>query len=215
MAGSATISWFSVAASSGPSIFTFDTKAQTSTSTHTMTSLPVGCLLVLSICGENDSNNATVGDNQTLTWTKRADAQATNSGDAEIWTAPFAAGGNVTVTGTISAGKQSSVLYVITGQETVFSTTGVTATLQANPSVVVNTTGTNSLIICTTSDFTAQNGALTLRDTATLTLQDFETGAYKGYHYYKQAGASGAYTEGISLPGSQQSGTATIEIRSN
>lgn len=215
MAGSATISWLTGPVSTGPVIFTTDTKAQTSTSTHTMTTLPVSCFLVLSITGENDSNSALLGDNQSLVWTKRADAQATNSGDAEIWTAPFAAGGNVTVTATISAGKQSSALYVITNQETVFGTTGVTATGQASPSVGVTTTRDSSIIVCATSDFTAQNGALTLRDTATLVLQDFETGAYKGYHYYKQTTTAGLYTEGIQAPGSQQAGTVCLEIRSN
>lgn len=217
MAGTASISWITSTNPSGPQIFTSDTKAQAGISNHVMTGVPAGALLILALAGANDTNNATVGDNLgvQLSWVKKADAQATSSGDAEIWAAYFPAGGNITVSGTISADKQATVLYVITGMEASITTTAVTATGQAQPSVAVTTNQTNSLIICVTSDFHASDGASRVyRDSATEVFYHFDAVNMTGYHYYKQATSITAYTEGLTAPATMQAGTCALEIRS-
>lgn len=214
MAGTASIAWIGNPAATGVS-FTTSTQTATGQMTHNLTSVPNGALLVLSICGENSGNDAVLGGSPTLTWTKRQDAQAASSGDAEIWTASAGSGGAITVTCNISAGKNSSVIYTITGQETTPSGAGNTGTAQALPSVAVTTTRASSLLICVTSDFSAQDGASrAYRDSATEVLYDPQIPSnYTGYHYYKQEGAIASYTEGLTAPGSQQAGTAVYEIR--
>src|SRR6266850_1469191 len=71
-----------------------------------------------------------------LTWTKRVDAQANASGNAEIYTAIFTAGGNISITTTWGVNGLSGVVYVVTGHDTTnFAGAAVTATGQAVPNV--------------------------------------------------------------------------------
>jgi hypothetical protein len=205
----------SVSISGGGATLSFSTTTQTATGqmTHNLVAVPSGALLVLSIAGENSGNSAILGGSPTITWTKQQDSQAGSSGDAEIWTAPAGAGGAMTVLCNISAGKNSSTIYVVTGQEVTPAGSGNVGTAQAQPSVAVTTTKANSLLVCVSSDFSAQSGARTYRDTATEVLYDFQTGAYTGFHYYKVTTSIATYTEGITVPGGQQSGTAVYEIR--
>lgn len=212
MAGTATIAWLSYSNPVGVS-FTTDTKVGAGQLTHSLTGVPSGALLVLSVAGENSGNDAILGGSPTITWTKRVDAQAANSGDAEVWTGSAGGGGVITINVQISVGRNSSVCYTITGQEVTPAGTSGSNTFQAQPSVGVTTTRANSLLICVSSDFTAQAGARTYRDTATEVLYDNQAGAYTGFHYYKQTSSIALYTEGITVPGSQQSGTSVYEVR--
>lgn len=201
-------------AGSTVTIASSDIKFQTGTSTHSLTSVPASALLVLTIAAETSGNNAIIGGSPTLTWTKQADASAANSGDCEIWTANSGAGGTITITAQLAATKQSSVVYVMTGQNGTPFGTGVTATAQTTASRTVTTTLSSSVILCVSSDFAATTGALTLRDAATLIKDDLQSGAYRGFHYWKQASTVTTYTEGYSAPTSGSNvGTCALEVK--
>lgn len=198
--------------------------------THTLTSVTAGALLLVATASESDASGGpglatpTVADSTGLTWTKRSDASAASSGNAEIWTAVFTAGGNTTVTVdwgvTGPTGPQrTSVCYVITGQESTLAGNQNTGTAQAAPSVAVTTTRANSIIFCVTSDWAAIAGARTYRTPSsispTLDLED-QTGAGSyncSYIYRYQATTATSYTVGISSPSTMQAGTAVYEVR--
>lgn len=182
---------------------------------HTLTGVPAGSLIVItSACGSSLAN-ASISSSPSLSWTKRADASGVNSGDAEIHTAVFTAGGNITVTSNFGAtDAQSSVCYVIINQEATLSGASNTGANQSTPSVSVTTTRANSILICVTSDWAAKSGSQTYRSTPVIEmLRNYEPGAYTGYHYYKLAPTTTSYTMGLSAPSSQQSGTCVLEIR--
>lgn len=204
----------------GVSIYSSDTKSNTGSTVHSLTSVPAGALLVLTTAFEGAQSSCTVTSSPALTWTKRADASAANSGDAEIWTAVFSAGGTISITSdwpAVGTEYQSSVCYVVTNQETSLSIASNTATGQSQPSVALTTTRANSIIFCVTSDYSAQDGGTnrTYRDTSTETLYFRNAVAATFYHYYKLAPTVTGYTEGLTAPAAQQSGTAVVEIRGN
>jgi glucose/arabinose dehydrogenase len=196
-------------------IQSFNTKTGTSATVHSLTGVPAGALLVLATTADAVVSNAIVSSSPSLTWTKRADAGAVNSDNAEIWTAVYAAGGAITVTSNWGGdNSQASVCYVVLNAEAVLVGASAIATLQAAPSVTITTTRENSIIFGCTADWKAVNGATrTLRDAATERLY-FKDGNFTTYHYTKAAATIGAFTEGVSLPTGQQASTALLEIRS-
>ena len=198
------------------SIQSFNTKTGTAATVHSLTSVPAGALLVLSTTADAVTSNCAVSSSPALTWTKRVDAGATNSDNAEIWTAVYAAGGTISVTSSWGAGNsQASVCYVVLNAETTLAGVFNSATLQAAPSVTITTTRVNSIIFCCTADWKAVDGTTrTLRDAATERLY-FKDGNFTTYHYTKPAATIASYTEGVSLPSTQSASTSILEIRSN
>ena len=180
-----------------------------------MTGVPAGALLVLATSADAAVSDCIVSSSPALTWTKRVDAGAASSDNAEIWTAVYAAGGTISVTSNWGAGNsQSSVCYVVLNAEPTLGGAFGTGVLQAAPSVTITTTRANSIIFGCTADWKAVDGATrTLRDGATERLY-FRDGNYTTYHYTKAATSIADYTEGISAPTGQQSSTALLEIRS-
>ena len=81
----------------------------------------------------------------------------------------------------------------------------------------MTTTRANSILICVTSDWNAASGSTTYRRTVTQTLKDDQRGigAYEGWHYYEIVTTATAYTEGLTAPTGQASGTSVLEIRGN
>jgi hypothetical protein len=215
MAGTATISWFSTGNPLGPVIFDFDAQVgDPGMTTHTLTGLPAGCLLIVATCNENSGQNCTVGDDQGLTWTKQIDVSQPNS---EIHTAVFAAGGDIEVTSDWLSNYQSSVCYVITGQEAVLSGNEVSSPNdQNNISNDIVTTKANSLIICVTSEWGNVDGSgRVYLNGAIETQYSRNPAAAAFYHYYYQATSVTTYTTGLSTPtgGSVAGGTCVMEIR--
>ena len=209
-------SFTTVAVTSQPpvTIQSSNTKTGTAATVHSLTGVPAGALLVLATTADAAPSNCSVSSSPSLTWTKRADAGATSSDNAEIWTAVYAAGGSITVTSNWGAGNsQASVCYVVLNAEATLGGASATAILQAAPSVTVTTTRDNSIIFGCTADWKAINGTTrTLRDAATERLY-FKDGNYTTYHYTKATASIAAYTEGVSLPTGQQASTALLEIR--
>lgn len=226
MAGTATISWLSATnpVILSPVITDFNTDVDNGApTTHDFVGVPAGALLVLSTgneeAGDGGVVTADVNSSPVLTWTKQVDAQALSSGNAEIWTAIFSAGGSITVTSDWGGSYQSSVCYVVTGQEAALSGATNTGTAQAAPSVTISSTKVNSILFCITSDFNAADGdggnrtyrvaggspteVYYVRDPAEATF----------YHYYYPAASVTSYTVGLSAPGTQAAGTAVLEIR--
>jgi hypothetical protein len=193
----------------------FTTKTGESATTHSLTGVPAGALLVLATTADAVVSNCNVSSSPVLTWTKRSDAGATQSDNAEIWTAVYAAGGSITVTSNWGGdNSQASVCYVVLNAEPVLGGASAIAVSQAAPSVTITTTRDNSIIFGCTADWKAVNGATrTLRDAATERFY-FKDGNFTTYHYTKAAATIGAYTEGVSLPTGQQASTALLEIRS-
>ncbi len=195
-------------------IQSFDTKTGTAATVHSLTGVPAGALLVVATTADAAPSNSVVSSSPALTWTKRADASAANSDNAEIWTAVYTAGGAITVTSNWGSGNsQASVCYVVLNAEPTLAGASAIGTLQSAPSVAITTTRDNSIIFGCTADWRAINGATrTLRDAATERLY-FRDGNYTTYHYTKAAATIGSYTEGVSAPTGQQASTALLEIR--
>lgn len=198
-------------------IQTVNTATGTATTVNSLTSVPAGALLVLVTSGEEDNTgNCSVSSSPSLTWTKRVDAQGSASGDAEIWTAIYSAGGNITVTSDWgSVLNQAAVCYVITGQETTLGGATATANNGSAPAVNITTTRANSIIIGCVSDWQATNGSSrTIRDAATETHYYRVSGRFTTYGFYKSAPTVTTYTEGYSAPSSASGcGTVLYEIR--
>lgn len=199
------------------SIATVDTKTGTGSTVHTLTSVPSGRLLVLVTMGElHSSTSSSVSSSPSLTWTKRVDAQATNSGDAEIWTAVTTSTGNITVTSDWpGAANQASICYIISGQETTLGGASASGNSQSAPSVNITTTRANSIIVGGISDWNAVNGSSrTYRDgSITERLYHYVSGAFTAYGFDRSAASVTTYTEGLSAPTSQSGGTVLYEIR--
>jgi hypothetical protein len=201
-----------------PSIVDLNTAYGNSSTVNSLTGVPAGALLVLVTTGElHSTNNCAVSSSPSLTWTKQADAEATNSGDAEIWTATYSAGGSITITSDwYNATKQAGVVYVITGAEGTLSGASATGTGQSAPSVNLTTTRTNSIIIGGISDWNATSGSSrTYRDAATETFYHRDAGAFTSYSFYKLASTAASHTEGLTAPTGQSAGTVLYEIRCN
>ena len=211
-------SWsFTTAAAGAQSpvtIQSFTTKTGTAAIAHQLTGVPAGALLVLATTADVVPSDCNVSSSPSLTWTKRSDAGAASSDNAEIWTAVYSAGGSITVTSNWgNEVSQSSVCYVVLNAEPTLGGAFATGVLQSAPSVTITTTRDNSIIFGCTADWKAVNGTTrTLRDAATERLY-FKDGNYTTYHYTKAASSIGAYTEGVSLPTGQQASTALLEIR--
>lgn len=199
----------------GVSVYAYDNKIGSSATVHSLTSVPAGALLVVTTTAGSAQTNATITSSPSLTWTKRVDASATQSGDAEIYTAVYTAGGSITITSDWGNQPQESVAYVITNQESSLGGATANATAQGVPSVSITTTRANSLIIAVSSDWNAINSTKAYLNSATETGYNVATGAGTFYHYYKQATTATSYTMGLSAPTGQKAGTALIEIRGN
>jgi hypothetical protein len=201
-----------------PKIFSTDGQSGTGTRSHSLSNVPSGALLVITIQCEDDwSWDASISSTPSLTWTKRAEAPtASGSGNAEIWTAVYTAGGSITISSGLGSNKQSSTAWVITSQETTLGGASATVASQAAPSRSITSTRANSILICVTSDWNARNGSSrAYRDNATEAYYYFSSGATTGYHYYKLTTSTGSYTEGLTTPNNQAAGTCVLEIRGN
>jgi hypothetical protein len=200
----------------GVYIHSYDAQEGVNATTHMLRNVPAGALLVLTTsAGTAVTDLYDMYSSPSLTWTKRADASASSSGDAEIYTAVFTAGGDIQVTSSWRSQPQASVCYVIMNQETTLGGATATGTAQSAPSVNITTTRANSLIIAVTSDWNALHASATYRNTATVAQYNhsFSNGTF--YHYFKQATTATSYTMGLSAPTGQSGGTALIEIRGN
>jgi len=195
-------------------INSFTTKTGIGAQAHALSGVPAGALLVLATTADAAPSNCAVSSTPSLTWTKRSDAGAAQSDNAEIWTATFAAGGSITVNSSWGTDhSQSSICYVVLNAESTLGGASATAVSQAAPSVTIITSRENSIIFGCTADFNARNGSnRTLRDNATERLY-YRDGNYTTYHYTKSGQTVAAYTEGISSPSNQQASTALLEIR--
>lgn len=178
--------------------------------------VPAGALLVLSTTNQygGANLNAAVSSVPALTWNKRVDAGVT--GGAEIYTAVFTAGGNITVKSYWGDDHyQSFVCYVVTNQEEVLGGEFATQEQVSQPLVNLTTTRNNSLIFCATSDWEATTGTITYRGNPTQALTVNVPLEATFYHYYYSAPTSGAYTLGMTTPNMNFGATtAALEIRS-
>ena len=220
MAGTATISWIGNPAPTGLQFVSNTSASANNVSSTSLAGVTAGAFMVLACAAADECTTATTVNitGTSLTWTKQvANPCGSHSGSIEIWTAPCPAGGTVSPICTWAGGTTaatSSVLYAVTGQEAVAAGTSGSQQLGATPSVAVTTGKNNSILFCVTSDWNAVNTAPTYRDGAVqILLDNTHPLAYIGYHYYKQAGAAGSYTEGLSAPGGQSSGTGVYEVR--
>jgi len=183
---------------------------------NTLSSIPAGSLLVLSLAQADDFNsglNPSITSTPALTWTKRVASAASVSGNAAIWTAFLPGGGNITVTSKWGIEQMSCVLYALTDYDTSLSGSTASAASQSSPSVSLITNRPNSLIIGVTSDWRAIDGASrAYRGVPTESFYEFISGIYTAYHYRKIATGAISYTLGLSSPTGMSAGTALWEI---
>lgn len=193
-------------------VLSVSSKSGTAALTHTVTA-PAGSLIILTTAYAGNLKNCIIGGSAALTWTKSADATASGSGDAEIYSSSVTTAGTYTITTNWGAGSQSSVAYVITGAEGIGAKGFVMG--DAAPTINITTTKANSLLIAVSSDFNGKDGSGRIyRDGAVETFYkraDNKEGT--GYHYTKRTSTIKQYTEGISSPSGQKAGTAIVEIK--
>ena len=134
-------------------IFSINGQSGTGSRTHSLSNIPSGALIVMTVQSEDDAGDCSISSSPTLTWTKRADAPlTTHSGNAEIWTAVFTAGGSITITSNFgSTSVQSSTAWIITGQESTLGGATATVSAQSAPSRSITSTRANSILICVSS----------------------------------------------------------------
>lgn len=198
-----------------------DAKSGVGNGVHSLTGVGANSLLVVTTGNQNSSlQSAVVTSSPSLTWTKRVDAAVGSSPNAEIWSADFVAGGAITVTVAWPTSVQSSVLYAMTGQDTV-SVGGTTGTNQTVTNLNVTTTRTNSIIFCISANWNAPDGGaggnLTVyRGTPTQANYYRDVTAATFWHYWYPAVNIQAYNVGYTNPVDGDSGTsgAVLEIRS-
>jgi hypothetical protein len=191
------------------------------TLTHSLTGVPAGALLVVTAADEADaSDGALTVAGGSLTWTSRANASASSSGNARIYTAVFAAGGSISVTVSVAGTPtlaRSSVCYVVTGQESTLGGASPTALTAANqPNISITTTRVNSLVFCACSDWAARAGTPTARLGTIALNHDATTGNYRGVHIYHSATSATSYGEGYTganTGGNNACGVVAYEIR--
>jgi hypothetical protein len=221
MAGTASIMWVSYASNVSISLINTNTSAN-SVVTNTLTA-PANSLLVVCTTQSNDTSvapNGVVTSSPSLTWTKQVKSGAAGTGNVEIWTAPFAAGGSITTTSTWAGGnanaRSGGSLYAIVGNEsTLGGATGNanSATNSTAPSVTLSTTRSNSILICAACDWNGNSGATrAYLDSATEILYYLDSPFGTSYHFYKQATTVTSYTEGLSTP-NMAWGMCVLEIR--
>lgn len=198
-----------------PAVLAFDSKTGTSPTSHVMTSVPAGSLIVLTTSTEASGTSATITSSPSLTWSKRVDAQGSETGGAEIYTARFAAGGDITVNSSWGNSiYQASVCYTVANSLESSGGTSGTAVTQTAPSVSVSTSRANSIIFACTADWLARNGSTRVyRADATERLYHRVAEWWTTYHYYKNATTPGTYTMGLTTPSTMKAATAVLEIR--
>jgi hypothetical protein len=223
MAGSASLMWASVVT---PSIFIEKINVNTSpnsTVTNTINAHE-NSLLVVCTTQSNDISvaaNGAVTSSPTLTWTKQVKSGAAGTGNVEIWTAPFAAGGIITTTstwagGNVNARSGGSLYSILYNESTLAGATGNanSATNSTAPSVTLSTTTANSILICAACDWNGNSGASRVyRDSAIETLYYLDATFGTSYHFYKQATTVTSYTEGLTTP-NMAWGMCVLEVRS-
>lgn len=196
-------------------IYMVDGRNGTSSTSHSLTGVPAGSLLVITTSGSENLVDGTLSSSPSLTWTKRVEAEAGGSGEAEIWTATYAAGGNITVNSSLpSTDYQSSCLYVIVNNETTPSGATDAVTSQGAPSTDIGTTRAGSILICVSSDWYAVDGSTRSYRTGCVEKYYFhQSGWVTSYHYVRYAQGIATYKVGISNPQDQSASTAVLEIR--
>jgi hypothetical protein len=193
-------------------IESISSKEGTSATSHKFVAVPQGALIVVTTTSETSNRNSSISSSPTLVWEK-TDASKQNSGDAETFTAIHTSGGTLSITSNWGSNTyQTSVAYVITGAlPTVAPKTIVKG--QGAPSASITASNAGSILICVTSDWNAVDGKSRIyRDGAVE--QFYGTLAKRGtaYHYIKQVFIPGIYTEGLTSPNVQNSGTIVLNI---
>ncbi len=195
-------------------VFSVDTKSGTSRTTHSLRSVPAGALLVLTTSNETSLQDASISSSPSLTWTKKGQAHKENSGDAEIYTAVFPAGGSINVTSTWPMGATASALYVVINQESTLGGSVQSAVSQSSASVNIATTKANSLLLGVTSDWKAVDGSKrSYLSGANEILYTNGAQTYSTYHYYKNAASQATYKLGLNTPSGMSAGTVVLEVR--
>lgn len=190
--------------------------------TLNLVDVPPGALLVFSATNQYGGVGlfADVASSPSLSWSKKVDAGVT--GGAEIYTAVFSSGGNISVTNIWSDGTydgddhyQAAVVYVVINQEEELGGASAVQESGSLPSVNLTTTRANSLIFCATSDWEAKTGTTTYRGSPTQTHYINYPLNATFYHYYYSAPTAGGYTLGLTSPNMEGgAATAVLEIRS-
>lgn len=196
-------------------IYQVDGQSGTSSTTHNLTGVPAGSLLVVTVGGSDDLRDGSMNSSPSLTWTKRVEAEAGGSGEAEIWTATFTAGGSIEITSTLpSTSYQSSTVYVIVNSEDTPAGATAAEASQSAPNDDIVTTRAGSIIISVSADWNAVDGASRAYRFGCIEKNYYyESGFVTIYHYIRYAQGIASYKIGLSSPSTMSASTATIEIR--
>ena len=199
---------------SGPTLVkTASAITKTGTSmTGSLQSLPVNCFIITAYTDERDSSAAApdISDGGDGLWGQAAAAAAGSSGNVYIFTSSFAAGGTLSVTVLPSGNHASMVIYAFTGSKFGSITTG---TLKSTATASITPQLSGSMILCSISDYNAVTGSATYLDSPTIVLDDYESGAYRGYHFYETNVSNTSQNVGVSSPSNQASGIVVFEVR--
>jgi len=181
---------------------------------------PASLLVAVTLSGRSASvTGNVVTSTGGLTWTNRRENTTSNTGDASISTAYFAAGGDIDVTVTGNQGDAVTLVYAVTGHdEATYGGAHNLATGTSGSASVSLTTGReNSLVIVAVGDYNEVNGNLTRawkKPGQTFVEDwygDFGEGVTYSAHYWMPN--AGAATHGLNGPSGQAYGIVAIEVR--
>lgn len=194
---------------------------------------PANTLLVVLYAANNpaatDASLSGVSSSPALTWTRRArkstsassDGGAGTNGSADIWTAPYAAGGAITVTatsndGSSGAGHEKALQVMpLTGADTTALTNIITATSTSGlPSGTLASCTAGSYGFAASSDW-AQAGLGTAGTGQTI-ISESNTAGQMTMHFWRTTttlASSGSQTMNLTAPAAEQYNLAAIEIK--
>ena len=189
------------------------------TCTNTISSIPPNSMLALLWADESDTAYTLLTSSRPLQWNISANANASSSGNCEIFTAFDADGGTLFVTNTQSASlRMSSLLVCLTnanGMPWVGKTVAMTG--QATPNTNFTTLGTNSDVLCVLSDWAAKTGAITYRSAPVTNWYSFNPAPagtiYRADYWYLPFGDPSTAAMGESAPSGQSAGFCALEAR--
>lgn len=195
-------------------VYATDSQSGGAATTHNMVGVPAGALLVLLTGNQNSNQNSLVTSTPSLTWTKQIDAQNPAFPNNEIWTAVFAAGGNIDVTSDWGTNTQASTLVVMVGQGA--SPIGATAvnvgTGQASSNINLTTTKSGSIIVANSVNWNGVNAGRIYRGTATELNYENVSVDLTVVSYSYTALTAQPYTIGFTAPNDGDGGWSTVAI---
>lgn len=206
-----------------PPVFVSATTVSSWTTTTTPKTVAVtvanGDLLVVVALNESDTQNFTTPTGGSLTYTSQQMASVTNTGVAQVWTAPSSSGQSFSVSvGTASATVQWGFIVYRFSTNGGVGVSNKVATGTATGAITLAGASANSALVYGSVDWNAVDGATRTYNTANVAITEeaynLSTGQYTIYSgYYSDCGGAGSKTVGVATPTGQKNNSVVVEVK--